>query len=78
MLTTDEVVSGAEGELPARVHVPRLLPQGAPLVVHFHGGGWVLNSPRMYDGFCTAMAGELGAVVVSVDYRKAPDRGAPR
>lgn len=75
--TTDELVAGADGDVPLRVHAPRLLPQDAPLVVHFHGGGWVLNRPRLYDGLCTTIAAELGAVVASVDYRKAPEHPAP-
>lgn len=75
--TTDQAVAGADGEVPLRVHAPRLLPQDAPLVIHLHGGGWVLNRPRMYDGLCTTVAARLGAVVVSVDYRKAPEHPAP-
>ncbi len=75
--TTDETVVAADGEVPLRVHAPRLLPQDAPLVVHLHGGGWVLNRPRLYDGLCTTIAAELGAVVASVDYRKAPEHPAP-
>lgn len=75
--TTDQTVAGADGEVPLRVHAPRLLPADAPLVVHLHGGGWVLNRPRLYDGLCTQVAGQLGAVVASVDYRKAPEHPAP-
>ena len=77
VVTTDQHVAGAAGEIPMRVHAPRLLPLDAPLVIHFHGGGWVLNRPRLYDGLCTQVAGQLGAVVASVDYRKAPEHPAP-
>lgn len=48
-----------------------------PLVVFFHGGGWVQGSTRMYDALCAHLASELDAVVVSVDYRMAPEHRAP-
>jgi acetyl esterase len=48
-----------------------------PLVVYFHGGGWVLGSPRVYDPLCTFLARAVEAVVVSVDYRMAPEHRAP-
>ena len=50
---------------------------GRPLVVYFHGGGWVQGSTRMYDPLCTHLAAELDAIVVSVDYRMAPEHVAP-
>lgn len=77
VITTDEEVEGAAGLIPLRVHTPRVRPADAPLVVHLHGGGWVLNRPVMYDHLCTTLAAELGAVVASVDYRKAPEDPAP-
>ncbi|XP_058233100.1 neutral cholesterol ester hydrolase 1 [Hemibagrus wyckioides] len=51
---------------------PRRLKRG---VVYFHGGGWALGSARMrsYDLLCRMMAEELDAVVISVDYRLAPE-----
>jgi acetyl esterase len=73
----DTTVPGAVGDLPLRVTTPRLLPQDAPLVVHLHGGGWVLGSPEQYDWLCSRIAHGLGAVVASVDYRKAPEHPAP-
>lgn len=48
-----------------------------PLVVFFHGGGWVQGSTRMYDPLCSHLASEIDAVVVSVDYRMAPEHRAP-
>jgi acetyl esterase len=46
-------------------------------VVYLHGGGWVLGSPRMYDPLCSFLAAEVGAVVLNVDYRLAPEHRAP-
>ncbi|XP_064188719.1 neutral cholesterol ester hydrolase 1-like [Anguilla rostrata] len=49
-------------------------------VVYLHGGGWALGSARMrsYDFLCRKMAEELNAVIVSVDYRLAPDAHFPK
>ncbi|KAJ1292240.1 hypothetical protein BS78_02G377000 [Paspalum vaginatum] len=51
----------------------------APVVVYFHGGGFVLFSAasRPYDAFCRRLCRELGAVVVSVNYRLAPEHRFP-
>ncbi|KAI1891299.1 hypothetical protein AGOR_G00142350, partial [Albula goreensis] len=48
-------------------------------VVYLHGGGWALGSARMrsYDFLCRKMAEELNAVIVSIDYRLAPDAHFP-
>ena len=73
----DTTVGGAVGELPARTYRPRRLSADAPVVVWFHGGGWVLGGPAQYDWVCTSIAEDAGAVVVSVDYRKAPEHPAP-
>ena len=43
----------------------------------FHGGGWVLGDVVGYDPICTHLAAEVGCVVVSVDYRLAPEHRAP-
>lgn len=49
-----------------------------PVIVYFHGGGWVLGNTRMYDPLCTFLARAVEAVVVSVDYRMAPEHRAPK
>ena len=74
---TDDTVGGAVGDLDARVYRPDGLASDAPLVVWFHGGGWVLGGPAQYDWVCTSIAEDAGALVVSVDYRKAPEHRAP-
>lgn len=63
--------------IPLRWYTPRTRREGRPLVVYLHGGGWVVGSTRMYDPLCTHLAEELDAVVVSVDYRMAPEHRAP-
>lgn len=74
--TQDIVVDGAEGSLPARVYKPA----GAapfPVVVYFHGGGWVLADKDVYDGGARGICKQSGAIVISVDYRRAPEYKFP-
>lgn len=71
------VAAGASGDPLVRVHTPITRPGPRPLLVHLHGGGWVLGSTAGYDTLCTTLAHDLGAVVVSVDYRMAPEHPAP-
>ena len=48
-----------------------------PALVYFHGGGFVVGSLDLYDADCRRIAAEVGAVVVSVDYRLAPEHPFP-
>jgi acetyl esterase len=48
-----------------------------PVVIFFHGGGWVLGNVVNYDPVCSLLSDELGALVLSVDYRMAPEHRAP-
>jgi len=62
----------------ARVYTPSApAPTPRPLVVFFHGGGWVWGNVRSYDPFCAHVARQVDAVVVSVDYRLAPEHRMP-
>jgi len=69
-----------EHEIPLRIYRPRALRDArtdVPVVLWFHGGGWVLGNVVDYDPICTFVAAEVGCVVVSVDYRMAPEHRAP-
>lgn len=66
------------GELPLRIYTPETWSRTPrPVVVNFHGGGFVLGSARQCDWTCSLVAKELDAVVVSVDYRLAPTHRFP-
>lgn len=65
-------------QVPLRVYRPAGGEARLPVVVFFHGGGWVLGSPRMYDPLCSFLSEAVDAVVVSVDYRMAPEHRAPQ
>jgi acetyl esterase len=74
----DRTVEGPDGEVPIRVYDPREDPDGDdPLVLYFHGGGFVVGSIETHDGPCRKLAAETGYPVVSVDYRLAPEEPFP-
>src|SRR3954447_16987679 len=65
-------------ELPLRIYTPEAWSRTPrPVVVSFHGGGFVLGSARQQDWSCGIVARELDAVVVAVDYRLAPTHPFP-
>lgn len=67
---------GPGGDVPARIYWPS--GDGPhPALVYFHGGGWVLCSLDTHDGPCRALTNRAGCVVVSVDYRLAPENQFP-
>ncbi|MCW2617870.1 MAG: putative lipase, partial [Modestobacter sp.] len=75
---TDGSAAGQTGPLPIRVYRRERPAAGPrPLVVNFHGGGWVLGGLDMADWLCSSVAAGLDAVVVSVDYRLAPGHRFP-
>jgi acetyl esterase len=75
------VIPGAAGPIPIRIYgpagssAPAL--SGRPLIVYFHGGGFVFGGPAMGDWICSIVAQDLPAVVVSVGYRLAPTHRFP-
>ena len=72
----DALVRGAETSLPVRVYRPAAK-DALPLVVYGHGGGWVTGSLDSHDRLCRVLANRLRAVVVVVDYRRAPEHVYP-
>lgn len=70
--TKDIAIPTAAGNLPARVYTPA--GEGPfPIIVYYHGGGWVIADLNVYDASPRALAANTGAIVVSVDYRHAPE-----
>ncbi|MBP1687639.1 MAG: alpha/beta hydrolase family protein [Deltaproteobacteria bacterium] len=63
--------------IPVRIYWPRAGRDPLPMVVYFHGGGWVLGDLESHDPLCRALANEVGTVVLSVDYRLAPEHRFP-
>lgn len=72
----DRTVPGPAGDLPARVYRPGT--EGAlPTVVLFHGGGWVIGDLDTHDNMARSICRDCDAVVISVDYRLAPEAPFP-
>ena len=72
----DRTIPGAAGEIPARIYTP----DGAgpfPVIVYYHGGGWVIANKKVYDGGARGLSKLANAVVVSIDYRQAPEHKFP-
>lgn len=72
----DLEIPGPAGAIPARAYVPAT--DGTPpVVVVYHGGGFVLGGLDSHDGTCRSLANASGALVVSIDYRLAPEHRFP-
>ncbi|HWC47275.1 MAG TPA: alpha/beta hydrolase [Solirubrobacterales bacterium] len=70
-------IPGAGGRIDARLYVPAASEEPSPLLVYFHGGGWVIGGLDTHDDPCRFLAAHSGARVLSVDYRLAPEHPFP-
>ncbi len=75
--TADRNVKGAAGDLPARVYTPAGATGAKPALLYFHGGGFVIADKDVYDSSARALAEAGECVVLSVDYRLAPEHKFP-
>jgi acetyl esterase len=73
----DIAIPGRDGPVPARLYLPRDDGGPRPLMLYFHGGGWVVGSVDGYDTTCRRLALKADCVVLSVDYRLAPENPFP-
>jgi cation diffusion facilitator CzcD-associated flavoprotein CzcO/acetyl esterase/lipase len=73
---TDAVLPGPAGDLACRLYRPSSAGPH-PLIAYFHGGGWVLGSQHADEPFCRDLCVRAAAVVVSVNYRHAPEDRFP-
>ena len=64
------------GEIPARLYAPNS-DEPLPVMVHFHGGGWVIMNLDTHDVYCRLLANKAKCAVIAVEYRKAPEHKAP-
>jgi acetyl esterase/lipase len=71
-------IPGPASALPARVYdASEVRRQAAPVVLYFHGGGWVQGDLETHHGLCARIASRSGAVVIALDYRLAPEHPFP-
>jgi acetyl esterase len=74
----DRTIPGPGGALPIRLYRPEGAAQSRRgVLVYYHGGGWVVGDVASYDKVCRYLAAKSGCIVVSVDYRRAPEHRFP-
>ncbi|MGZ6174518.1 MAG: alpha/beta hydrolase fold domain-containing protein, partial [Candidatus Binataceae bacterium] len=76
----DRRIPGPAGEIPVRIYRPSAHPSAdapLPAVAFFHGGGWVAGDLNTHDVICRILTNAARCVVVSVDYRLAPEHRFP-
>ena len=74
---SDHTVPVPGADVPVRVYVPTDASGPRPVLVYFHGGGWVIGDVDTHDGTVRAVAEGSGVTVVSVGYRRAPEDPFP-
>lgn len=72
----DRTIPGPAGDVPVRIYRPDVKTP-APVLVFYHGGGWVLGTLDSVGSICRRLANRTGCIVVSVDYRLAPEHPFP-
>jgi len=77
VMSVDRTIETATGRLPVRIYTPASGSGPWPIVVYYHGGGWVIANKAVYDGGARALSKLANAVVVSVDYRQGPEHRFP-
>jgi acetyl esterase len=73
-------IPAPHGAIPARIYTPKTLRKTngeAPCLVFYHGGGWVIGNLDSHDVVCRKLAHEGELIVISVDYRLAPEHKFP-
>ena len=75
----DLAATGPRGPIPLRLYRPRGCDDAAvlPVLVYFHGGGWVIGDLDTHDTLCRELANLSGCAVIAVDYRMAPEHPFP-
>jgi acetyl esterase len=75
---TDQTIPGPAGPIRVRMYKPRLQQEHPlPVLVFFHGGGWVLGDLDSADGLCCTLTRQAACLTISVDYRLAPEHRYP-
>jgi acetyl esterase len=75
-LVIDRMIPGPAGDIPVRIYTP-IQKQNLPVVIFYHGGGWVQGNLDTHDNIARALAAGSDTIVVSVDYRLAPEHPFP-
>jgi acetyl esterase len=73
----DRLIPGPAGEIPIRIYTPQGSGRPFPVLVFFHTGGWQVGNLNTQDPLCRRLANRAECIVVSVDYRLAPEHPFP-
>jgi acetyl esterase len=73
----DRTIQGPQSRIPVRIYVHGARFQPQPVLVYYHGGGWVIGDLETHDLVCRQLAAEARCIVVAVDYRRAPEHKFP-
>ncbi|WP_169546278.1 alpha/beta hydrolase [Sneathiella aquimaris] len=74
---TDLAIDGPNGAIPIRLYTPVDASEKLPVLVYYHGGGWVVGSPDTHDALCRIISNQGPFIVLSVDYRMGPEAKFP-
>ena len=77
VMTKNILVDGAKGKIVATIYTPDGATGPLPVIVYYHGGGFVIANNSTYDATPRLLAKQVNAVVVSVEYSKAPEHKFP-
>lgn len=75
--SVDRNIAFSTGSLPTRIYTPASGTGPWPVIVYYHGGGWVIADKEVYDSGARALSKMANAVVVSPDYRQGPENKFP-
>jgi acetyl esterase len=73
---SDLTVPSPDGDIPIQVYAPDAA-GSLPILVYYHGGGWVSGCIETHENVCRALANQTPCVVVSVEYRRSPETKFP-
>lgn len=70
-------IPGPDGDIVARLYRPANCPGALPLIIYFHGGGFVLGDVDAYEPQSTVLAAQAGSLILFVEFRLAPEHRFP-
>ena len=73
----NQTIAGPNGSIPIRVYRPKKTQEKLPLIVLFHGGGWVIGDLESHDNMCRYYSKVCDSILIAVDYRLAPENKFP-
>jgi acetyl esterase/lipase len=76
---SNQLIPGSDGvtKVKVRIYKPRNLPGPHSGILYLHGGGYATGSPELFDFICNDLVKEVGSVIISPDYRLAPENPYP-